>query len=464
MSRISRIIWSLASLAAAGCTTGPAWTALERQELAALQAAALAQLAKPAEALTTPATARLPEDAGVDQLDAHLQPLTDLFVGDADKPDDYGWSIGANPALEAMVVRRASEVALTTAGYRIAGFDAVQAFAAEPERGAVLLATRRGEQTVATAQRVWSGQLWHHGYRPELSTDGSHFVYVKDGLLSNTAVLARTNAPEHGIELKLPGVIRWPVWPGRDGKRLRYLTEVGGHVEVRDGDRVVATADSAHHAHYDAGHDLLTVHLETAGKTRMLIGDRLTPPLDSYRWQELSRDGAHYAAVGREGDLDHLIVDGEDVAQHPRMVFLDLAEAGTTWACVVQEGFAYYVLQPNTRLGPFEIVTQVALAPDGSQLAICTRDGPSNHWTVEGRSIGAGFLDVSEVILLEQRAGIVFYGRDAAGWWIVSPNGRDGPWDRIGSRHWKSQDGRNLIVLTQRGREAHRRVVPLQRP
>lgn len=445
-------------LAAAACAVGPAWTDDERRELGALEQAVLTTLAQGDAEPTASAMVTLPEGKDLGDVDVFLHVYPSL-AGEAEGYR-WSWSVGPTHPLPGMLFVGDGGTLLAIGGRRLGGFDHVHDLAVDPARGAVLLATRRGEQTVVTAQSTWSGSLWHRSFRPELSTDGSHFVHVADGWFRDRAMLAPTDAPERGVPISLPGVVQWPVWPGRDGSRVRSIVVVDGRVEVRDGDRVVATADSFANAFFDHRRDQLRVHLTTAGKTRILFGDRLSPPLDSYRWIDESRDGGHWLAAGRDGDRECVVYDDALVLRTTKLAWMDLSEDGSTWACAVQEGEQCFVVRPGQRSGPFPPILQLILAPDGSALAMCMGQGRTRSWTLDGQPLGAMYEGIDDVTVLPAKGGVVFRGRDAAGAWIVTPLGRDGPWDRV-ERCQVSQDGRRVVALAQRGREAHRRVLPL---
>ena len=455
----SRPLLPFVLASAAACTSGPAWTEAEHAQLAALQQAVQAELAAGPALWTTPAQITLPDGKGLDDVDEvlHVMPSSPR---DGRGGYRIAWGIGSRRLLPATLYCGEHETMLAVAGRAMAGFDAVHDFTVAPGRGAVLVATRRGEQTVASAAGVWTGSLWHRSFRPELSTDGSHFAYVEDNWFKDRVILAPTNAPERGTPLVLPGVVQWPVWPGRDGSRVRAIVVAGGRVAVHDGGQVVATADTYAHPFYDAEYDELIVHLTTGGRATMLIGNQQTPPLDSYRWLERSRDGKHYAAAGREGDRDCVVVDGRIVLQHPKLVWMELAADGSTWACAVQEGEQCFVVRPSGRSGPMPRITELILAPDGSSLAVNTRVDRKSAWTVDGVALGAGYHGVRDVIVLPAGRGAVFCARNDAGSWLVTPDATDGPWEEI-RRCQLLADGKHVICLARRGREAHRRVLPL---
>jgi hypothetical protein len=445
----------------AACSVGPAWTPAEATELAALQQTVLEKLPTAAAELTTDGARELPEGKSLGNVDLLLHAFPTLDRADAPDGVFEGWSLGPSQPPTAMLFRSSREGTLALAGHALGGFDALQALALDPQRGVVLLATRRGEQTVATAHSTWCGSLWHRSFRPELSTDGSCFTYVESNLFHNRGMLARTDDPTHGTRLDLPGVVDWPVWPGRDGTRLRYLTRVGGRFEVHDGDRVVATADSYHWCEYDEDRDRLRACLLSDGKARLLFGDRLSPPLDSYRWIDESRDGRHYIAAGSDGDSECVVFDDHVVLRCSKLAWMTMAGDGSTWACAVQEGEACFVVRPDGRSGPFPRIVQMVLAPDGSALAVQTRVDRTWSWTLDGQPLGAAYRQVGDtVILLRGRGGAVFSARDDAGTWLVTPAGRDGPWDEVGLFH-PLPDGRHVVCLARRGREAHRRVLTL---
>jgi hypothetical protein len=455
-------LWAvrLLPLAAAACAVGPAWTDEERAQLAALQQAVLATCANAEAALATDAMVTVPEGKDLDDVDALLNLYPSITL-----PEQGGykeaWSVGWGTQATGMLFRRnEGSSCLAIVGHTLEGFDWLHAIATDPVRGAVMLATRRGEQTVATAQGVWTGSLWHRSYCPELSVDGSHFTYVESNWLKNRVMLAPTDAPERGVAIELPGVVQWPVWPGRDGTQLRSIVIVDGRVEVRDGERVVATADAYEHAFFDEFRDELSVHLITGGKTRILSGEHLSPPLDSYRWVDGSRDGKHRLLAGHEGDLECIVFDDTIVLRCAKLAWMDLADDGSTWACAVQEGEQCFVVRPDGRSGPFPPITQLVLAPDGSSLAVCTRVDRKWSWTLDGQPLGAAHDHLGEVFVLPGRGGAVFTARDAQGWWIVTPGGRDGPWDHT-ARPRLVDGGRRVMVLAKRGREVHRRVLPL---
>lgn len=443
-------------LLVAACTSGPVWTPAEREGLAALQQAVHAALRLE---VATPATMQLADGQDVGDLDLLLQPFPSPVASEGEFLSS--WTVGSHPLLRCMLYRRNDSTELTCAGHTLTGFDAVHAFAVDATRGAVLLATRRGEQTVTTAQSHWSGSLWRRRFRPELSTDGSCFTFVASDWFSDRAMLAPTASPERAAPIELPGVVQWPVWPGRDGSRLRSIVVVDGRVEVRDGDRVVATADTFANATFDARSDRLRVHLSTAGKTRLLFGDRLSPPLDSFHWIEESADGAHWLAAGRIGEETCVVYDDRIVQRTARLAWMALSDDGSTWACAVQEGEQHFVVRPEGRSGPFPEVTQLVLAPDGSALAVCTRQGRQSSWTLDGRPLGAQYTHIEDVVLLPQRGGAVYTASDGKARWLVTPAGADGPWDAIA--RWRHVDvaRHHVIALVQKGREVQRRVLPL---
>ena len=445
------------ALLAAACSVGPAWTADERQQLAAMQNAVRALMALPPSTLTTNAVATLPVGKDLDDVDVFLNvfPSLSLATGPGVK---RAWGADHDVVLPTLTIFGATDARVATAGLEMRGFDVLHAFNVVPERGVVLLVTRRGEQTVALGEQVWSGSLWHRSYCPELSTDGSHFTFVQDNWLRDRAMLAPTEAPERAVDLNLPGVVQWPVWPGRDGSHVRAIVAVDGHIEVRDGDRIVATAESFAHPWFNAVTDRLQVHLRSGGKEQLLLGDRLLPPLDSYRWLRESADGKHHAAVGREGQLDHFVVDDQVVLRHPKILWIELSANGT-WACAVQEDEQFFVVRANGRSEPLPYITELVLAPDGSSLAVCTRVLRTSSWAMDGVPL-LGYDTVADLQLLPQKKGAVFAGHDASGWWLVTPNGRDGPFERM--LHCRVlPDGKHAVCLAQRGREVHRRALKL---
>lgn len=447
-------------LLAAACQVGPAWTPDERRALDDLQRAVCEQLRTPAAALETDGVRTLPASRPQRHVDTRLNAFPALGRHDAPGELQEGWSMGSGP-LEAMLFRDDRDTTLAVADRTLAGFDALHAFATHPDRGAVIVATRRGEQTVATKDHVWCGELWHPSYRPELSVDGSCFTYVASHWWRNRAMLARTDDPTHATRLELPGVVHWPVWPGRDGSHLWYVTTVGGRVEVHDGDRIVATADRCAHVSYDEHRDHLTAHLEIDGKTRLLRGDRLTPPLDSYRWIDGSSDDQHMLAAGRDGDEEAIVFDDRIVLRCRRLAWMDLCDDGSTWAIAYHEGDQSWIVRPDGKTGPFAPIEHLALAADGQSLAVETRVGRTWTWTLDGTPLGAGYRSVRDVRPLRARGGAVFVGSDDGGTWLVTPSGRDGPWDAIERCH-VATDERHVMLLARRGDEWHRHLVPLR--
>ncbi|MFY9345954.1 MAG: hypothetical protein WAT39_25915 [Planctomycetota bacterium] len=440
------------------CTVGPAWTADEQQQIAALQGAVQSLLAQPETGLTTNASVPLSPGQDVDDFDLYLNAFPELPAADGVVAVR---DAGHARRLWTRTAASAGTAELTVAGRTLRGFDAVPGFTLHARAGLVLLGSRRGEQTVVTKAGTWQGSLWHDAFQPRLSTDGSHFVHVRDGWFGDDAVLAPTNDPTNGATLHYPGVVQWPLWPGADGSRVRAIVAADGRIEVHDGPRVVATADSFHHPFFDAARDELHVHLVTGGKERLLLGDRLAPPLDSYRWLEQSDDGRHWAAVGRDGDRDVLVVDGQELLRRSKLVWLALAADGNTWACASQDGERCTVHRPGgMRSGPLPKVVQLVLAGDGQQLAVCTREGHRDRWTLDDAPLGAAYDAVSDVQPLPGRDGVVFHGRDAVGWWVVTPAGRDGPWQRIAHATLVVAD--HYVFLAQRGEQVHRRAVPLR--
>jgi hypothetical protein len=431
------------------------------RELADLQQAVLARMPTAAHEVEVEGMRELPELPEEKQptVDLHL----DLFppLGSLDVPEDLheGWPLGSAP-LGAMLFCSDRAATLAVASRTLAGFDAVHAFATHPQRGAVIVATRRGEQTVATAQSTWCGSLWRRAFRPELSVDGGCFTYVEGNLFVDRVVLARTDDPTHGVRLDLPGVVQWPVWPGHDGTRLHYVTRVGDRLEVHDGDRVVATAEKVTYARYDSTNDRLVALLESGGKVRYLFGDRMSPPLDGYRWTDESSDARHYLAAGRDGEEECIVCDGAVVLRCRKLAWMDLTEDGSTWACATDEGEQSFLVRPDGRTGPLPRITHLRLAPDGSSLAMETGEGRTSSWTLDGTPIGAEFRIVREVTPRSGKRGAVFVGGDGKAFWLVTPGGRDGPWDWVRECHVRP-DGKSVVLLGDRGREVHRHVVPL---
>lgn len=447
----------LSLLVAPACVTSTAWNDDEQQQFVAMQLAVNAQLAAGDAALLQDGAVDLPEGRDLDDVDAFLNLLPPVPA----EPDAAAVTkvAGSKCRLPGRVVYTASGATVGFAGHTLAPFDRLDDVSLQPERGIVLLGKRHGVQTITTASSVWSGELWREDLAPSLSTDGSCFVYVEPGFWASRSMIAATTDPMHGRPLLLGGRIHWPVWPGRDGKRVRAIVENEGRIEIHDGPNVIAIAEDYAHPYFDAERDLLHVHLISGGKTRMLIDDRLTPPLDSYRWLEQSDDGKHYLAVGREGELDHLIVDGNSALQHARIVAIAIAADGSTWACAVQEGDACFVVRPDGRTGPFASISQLVLAPDGSALAMRTAAGAAGSWSIDGAPL-SGYDAVRDLRLLPNGGGAVFVGRDAQGWWVVAKDHKDGPWDEVG-RCWLHPDGKHALALTRRGQQAHRRVLPL---
>ncbi len=450
-------------LAATACVTSTAWNDVEQQQFVAMQLAVNAQLAAGDAALLQEAAIELPAGHDLDDVDEFLNVLPPL-------PSTPGaLATGAGPTskcrLPGRVIYTESGTTVSFAGHTLAPFDRLDDVALQPERGIVLLGKRHGVQTITTASTVWSGELWREDLAPSLSTDGSCFVYVEPGFWASRSMIAATSDPMHGRPLLLGGRIHWPVWPGRDGKRVRAIVENEGRIEIHDGPNVIAIAEDYAHPFFDAERDQLRLHLISGGKTRMLIDDRLTPPLDSYRWLEQSTDGKRYAAVGRDGDVDHLVVDGNSVLQHARIVALALASDGSTWACAVQEGEQCFVVRPDGRTGPFGAISQLVLAPDGGSLAIRATTAGTGQWLIDGAPL-SGYEAVRDLRMLPNGGGPVFVGRDAQGWWVVAlgrgdAGGKDGPWDEVG-RCWLDVGGEHVLALTRRGQQAHRRVLSLR--
>lgn len=454
------------ALVLAGCHTGPAWTRAELEQLAAMQSAVLRQRSEAA--LDTPAVLGvLPDGVDIDGvMDRHLSIASGhgngLELVGIDGPtlsrmhchsyegvrlDDFRGLLGENQ----------DQVVLALAGRLLcfADLDALGADAA----GLVMLATRRGEQTVVAGGKIWSGQLWHREFAPRLSGDGKMFVYVGRSISGDQWFVAPTADPEHGTPIHFPGFVRWPVWLDRDGSRVFARVRVDGRWQVRENDRVLASAEAEPVAWYDSVRNLMVARLQDAGRERYLLGERLTPPLQHGHDLLLSRDGSHYAVLGSEGDTMHLLVDGTDVLQHRKIAQCRLAADGNAWAAVVEEPEGSFVVAANRRLGPFESVDALQLAPDGRQAVIRIGRGSASRWLCDDQPLGADYQELRHVELLPGGRGAVFEGKDQAGWWLVTPSGRDGPWDRIGLRWHGSGD--RIVFLAQRGRTAHRRVVVL---
>lgn len=446
----------------AGCGTGTAWSDDERQQFVAMQAAVDAQFAAGEAALITNGEVVLPEGCDLRDVDLHLN----VWPPVPEEPDALGWGAGRKCGVPGRMARAAVGTTLSLAGHTLAGFDSISDLAVTKERGIVMLATRRGIQTITTRDGVWMGELWRPDLVPSLSIDGSCFVYVAEGFWNDRSMIAVAADPAQTRPLNFGANIHWPIWPGRDGTRIRAIVENEGRIEIRDAGKVIAVADSYANAFFDLARDQLQVHLVTDGKTRWLIDDRLTPALDSYRWIEQSTDGRHHLVVGRDGELDHLVFDGNSVLQHADIVAIALAADGGTWACAVREGDAYHVVRPGGRSAALPKVQELRLAPDGSSLAVLTKAAGGSQWQIDEQPL-SGFDAVRDLQLLPAKAGFVFTGRDAAGWWLVvraaaqgGSERKDGPWEQVG-RSMLSADGQHAIALFGRGGTAHRRVLPL---
>lgn len=452
----SRPIALAALVLVPACASNPAWNLAEKRHFAATLHAIGKEFAAEPAALAENDAVDLPEGAGLDLVDERLHVYA---PGDAGHETEHPlFGPDQKRQLPSLLVRGEAGVALAVAGTELTGFDSVQDFAIGPQTGLVLLATRRGVQTLATPNGNWSGNLWRADLLPQFSTDGSHFVFVQEGMLNDRSMIAPSATPEKAVPLDFGCRVHWPVWPGRDGSRVRAIVENEGRIEVRDAGKVVAFAESYAHAVFDAPRDQLRVHLTTGKKTIVLIGDRQTPALDDYRLPVVSADGQHYAVIGRDGGEDVLVVDGNTVLRHARLVAAALSADGSTWAAAAQEGEQGFVVRATGKSGPMPPVTELRLAPDGSSLAALA----GGSWTVDGEPL-VGYDEVRDLQPLPAKAGAVFAGRDAAGWWLVAPGQRDGPWERL-ERIRLLDDGKHLLGLAQRGRQAHRRVLTLTTP
>ncbi len=439
--------------AAAACTSTPAWNQDESRRFVAMQAAVDERLRAGEAALATDASVALPDGADLDHVDEHLDPVP--------QPEGEGATVAtagsaARCRLPGWIVRSPAGTKVAFAGHVLDGFDRLDDVAVQPERGIVLLGTRRGTQTITTGAGVWSGQLWRTDLAPKLSTDGSCFVYVEEGIWADRSMLAPTADPTQGRPIPLDGRIHWPIWPGRDGRRIRAIVEVDGRIEIRDNGQVVASAESYAHPFYDEDLDQVRVHLITGGKTRVLVGDQLLPPLDSYRLVLVSADGRTCAAVGREGDTDWLVVGGARKFSSAHIVAAALSADGSTWACAFQVDGLCRVVSPEGIGEAMPLVQDLVFAADGSALAVRTQRDGRPVWTVQGEELG-GYDDVQHLQLLPARGGAVFAGRDGAGWWVVAGARRDGPWDEVGSCRLL-EDGA-VVAIARRGQQAHRRVI-----
>lgn len=456
-ARLRSIAALLVTSLASSCIGYGAWTPEEREQFAAVQEHVARQLQDGTTTLLTPGTVTLPEGRDLAAVDEFLHVYQE--VPGTTRQQVFAANPRGTNQLPYRLTHTDATTTLQVSGAAPLTFDSVQALTIQPGTGLVLAATRRGLQTLASSHGMWQGELWRPDLAPQLSTDGTQFVFVYQGPMNDCSMIAPTKAFPDGKPLEYGCTIHWPAWPGRDGSHVRAIVEEKEIIQVRDGARVVSIVEKYVSPRFDVERDQLRVQVTTGGKVRMLIGDDLSPPIDAARGLVQSTDGRHYALISRDGDQEQCIVDGNVVLRHAKVLTVALAADGSTWACAVQEGTDGFVVTPRGRSGPFADVTGLVLAPDGSSLAVATRRGAGVAWQIDGKELGA-FDDVRFLQLLPKQGGAVGAGHDAAGWWLVAGEQRDGPWERIDSCR-VLDDGKHVIALAQRGREAHRRVLTL---